>query len=492
MVKLEVKDCSLEYCASIIKINSLEPVENSQNLVRTIVGDKPILIRKNEIKEGDILIYLPIESKICSEFLCANNLYDWNHRNLNKNYPEVKKLEDEGETTQEDLRSMAGYFGENGRVRIIKLLKQPSCGVIFPPECLKSWLINLSDADIEIIKSQVGTFFNTVNGEKFCETYIPVSQTKNFCSGKRSGKRNKQLEKIDRIIPGQFAFHYDTTPLGSSLFRFYPDTVCDISVKVHGTSVIIGNIKTLVPRFKTNIATIDKLLFKYFPKKLIFKEGYSTIYSSRKVIKNDDLNPGHNNFYSSDIWSEYGKMFEGLLPQGMTIYGEIFGYETGSSGMIQKGYDYGCSVGKNQLMIYRITTKTETETVEWNIEDVIDWTVRFKTEHPELSDRIFVLPLLFSGRLDNITALIGGDDLEIWRKKLIENLQKLFKIEELEPYCKNKVPREGIVLRIVDDPIKEAFKLKSLAFLEREAKNVDKGEIDIEMMENNHLEGEGN
>lgn len=487
-MKLEVKDCSLEYCASIIQIGTLEAIENSDNLVRTMIGDKPILVRKDEIKEGDVLVYLPIESKICSGFLSSNNLYDWSNRNLNKNYPEVKKLEEEGKTMA-DLRTMAGYFGENGRVRIIRLLKQPSCGVIFQPEALKNWLTDLTDNDIDVIKSQVGTFFNTINGEKFCEVYIPRNQSRGW-SGGGKGKRDKQLEKIDRLIPGQFAFHYDTAQLGSNLFKFYPDTICDISVKVHGTSVIIGNLKTLQPKFKTSIKCIDRFLYKHLPKSWIFKEGYSTIYSSRKVIKNDDLNPGHRNYYDSDIWSEYGKMFEGLLPEGMTIYGEIFGYESGTQRMIQKGYDYGCKVGENQLMIYRITTKTETETVEWNIEDVIEWTLQLKKSHQDLSDKIFILPSLFSGRLDNIVSVVGNEDIESWRGKLIESMRKLFKIEELEPYCINKVPREGIVLRIVDDPIKEAFKLKSLAFLEKEAKSIDKGEVDIEMMENNPLAGD--
>jgi hypothetical protein len=54
-------------------------------------------------------------------------------------------------------------------------------------------------------------------------------------------------------------------------------------------------------------------------------------------------------------------------------------------------------------------------------------------------------------------------------------------MEELEPMCKIKVPREGIVIRIDDDPTNEAFKLKCVRFLGLEKEAMDKGEVDIEM-----------
>lgn len=58
-----------------------------------------------------------------------------------------------------------------------------------------------------------------------------------------------------------------------------------------------------------------------------------------------------------------------------------------------------------------------------------------------------------------------------------------FGMEEDEPYCKNKVPREGIVIRIDNDKKPEAFKLKCLKFYQRERKMIDKGEVDIEMVQ---------
>jgi hypothetical protein len=56
-------------------------------------------------------------------------------------------------------------------------------------------------------------------------------------------------------------------------------------------------------------------------------------------------------------------------------------------------------------------------------------------------------------------------------------------MEQMEPMCINKVPREGFVIRKANDPIKEAWKLKTTAFGLREASQIDKGEVDIEMAE---------
>ena len=59
-----------------------------------------------------------------------------------------------------------------------------------------------------------------------------------------------------------------------------------------------------------------------------------------------------------------------------------------------------------------------------------------------------------------------------------------FGMELHEPFCKNKVYREGIVIRIDGDTVPEAFKLKCLNFLQKEAAAIDKGEVsDNEMME---------
>ena len=52
-------------------------------------------------------------------------------------------------------------------------------------------------------------------------------------------------------------------------------------------------------------------------------------------------------------------------------------------------------------------------------------------------------------------------------------------LEKQCSFCKNKVPNEGIVLRI-DELGSRALKLKSFAFLQKETKELDKGNVDME------------
>jgi hypothetical protein len=479
---LEVKNCSLEYCASIVKIGKLEKVENSDNLVRTFIDGYPILVNKNEVSEGDVMVYSPIETEINSDFLRTNNLYSWKDKELNHNYPEICMLLSE-DYKYEDLKHKVGYFMSNGRVKIVRLLQQPSCGVLFSLDYIERWLTfhpnyhELKESDKEQLRNSVGTKFNYVEGLKFCDVYIPKQKTS---AKTKKNKERKALKKIDRLVPGQFYFHYDTDQLGSNTDKLSPDTEVDISIKIHGTSVIIGNLKVLKPKFKTGINFIDRFLFKHMPKSLMFNEGYDIIYSSRKVIKNDDLNPGRNNFYETNVWKEYADLLGKFIPEDLTVYGEIFGYETGTTKFIQKDYDYGCKEGTNKMMIYRITQHTDNGLVEWDIERIMRWVIGLKNINSTLNDKIQYLPLIFTGKLSEIVSCKKDEN---WAVNLVKELKDNFNIESREPFCKNDVPREGIVIRIKNDPVAEAFKLKGTKFFYRESKQIDEGEIDMELKE---------
>lgn len=56
---------------------------------------------------------------------------------------------------------------------------------------------------------------------------------------------------------------------------------------------------------------------------------------------------------------------------------------------------------------------------------------------------------------------------------------KRFYMEMDSPHCVNKVPHEGVVIKI-DDGITRAFKLKCFRFLNKEQELLDKGESNIE------------
>lgn len=203
---------------------------------------------------------------------------------------------------------------------------------------------------------------------------------------------------------------------------------------------------------------------------------YGNVYASRGVIKNEFINQNvTSGFYKTDVWGEYNKLISPYVEKGMSLYGEIVGYITGSQKMIQKSFDYGCKEGENYLMIYRITTKDNNGVLkEWNVMDVEKWTKNLLKEHP--------IKVLYHGTLADLYPEISITDH--WHENVLEAMKadKIhFGMEENEPYCKNKVPREGVVIRIDNDKKAEAFKLKCLKFYEFEKKRVDKGEVDIEM-----------
>lgn len=470
-----------EYCATIVQINEVKPIEGSDFLGMTLVNGFPIVVRKDQVKEGDVMIYCPIETQLSHNFLKINDLYELNCRHWNSNYAEVENLINDGKT--EEAKSKVGFFNKHGRVKLIRLRGQASMGYLITIREMVNYCDKLSRFKFE---DHIGEDFNEVNGEEFIKVYIPpVKEGTPRVS--RDGRRNKKLQKVSRMIPGEFSFHYDTQQLNRSMDRFEPDTLVDISVKIHGTSICVGNVLVKKPKeFKNKLINKIHSVLPLKWQKIV--QDYDVVYSSRTVIKNDDLNPNKGaGYYSSDIWSEYGEMLKPYIPQGMEIFGEIFGYETGTSRMIQKGYDYGCKVGENRLMIYRIRTKNEDGThKEWNMQEISGWINGLiqVLENDGIENKLINTPLLYSGTLKDLYPEISTETH--WRENVLEALknEKRFFMEKDEPMNITKMPREGIVIRIQDDPVAEAFKLKCIKFLEKEAKNIDKGEVDMEMQNN--------
>lgn len=273
-----------------------------------------------------------------------------------------------------------------------------------------------------------------------------------------------------------------TQQLNRNIHRFNPDDIVDVSVKMHGTSICMGNVQVKKSKqFKFKLFNWIHSLLPLKWQKL--EPGYDIVYSSRTVIKNSDLNSTlQGGYYSKDVWGDYAQLFGPYIPKDMEIFGEIVGYVTDTQTMIQKGYDYGCAPGKNKLYIYRVRTKNPDGThKEWNLSEIAEGLGEVLHNNPDLKEHIDIVPILYRGTLGALYPEIPTD--HHWHENVLAALKQepAFLMEELEPLCKTKSPREGVVLRIVDDPIAEAFKLKCINFLEAECKHIDKGEIDIEM-----------
>ena len=471
------KDGKSEYCCNVVRIGEIKPIEGKDKIATTIINGETIVIRKDQVKEGDVMFYASNECQLNAMFLSKNNLYEIGERERNSNAVEVCALMDEGKV--QEAKSKVGYFNKHGRVRMIRLGGVLSMGYLFSKEEVEKFCPKVADVNIEDI---INKDFDTINGELFVKAYVPPVKEQRSGGGRGAKVTRKAEKKFDRLVPGEFAFHYDTQPLAKNMYRINHDNVVDISVKLHGTSAIIANVKTKIP---INLPWYKRFInwFKAetFP---TFYIDYGDVYASRTVIKNKSINKNQGGgYYNSDIWGEYNELLKGKLPKDTTIYGEICGYLTGSQSMIQKGYDYGCKEGENFLMIYRITTNLDTGKYEWNPQEVKEFAEKLVKEYPELEDRIMPIPILYHGRLDALYPYVST--FEHWHENILQELQndsEHFGMEQQEPLNIKPMPREGICLRIENDPVAECFKLKCKKFLEKEAKAIDKGEVDIEMI----------
>lgn len=474
-----------EYCCNVVRIGEVTPIEGSDFLAQTVINGDSIVVRKDEVKEGDLMLYASNECQLNLDFLSANNLFELSSRELNANHEVVERLMDEGK--KDEAKKLVGFFNKRGRVKMIRLRGVPSFGFLFSLDTLAKWKPEVANINLE---DYIGKDFDTVCDELFVKAYVPYVKPKSERT--KSDKRNKKLKRFDRIIEGEFKFHYDTDPLAKNMSLIKPDDVVTISVKIHGTSAIIANVKTRIPK---KIAFYKRMWNWFIDNTNMFTDhryidyeiGYDNVYSSRNIIKNKYINKDarDHDFYGSDIWGEYSEKLFPYIPKGMTIYGEIFGYLTGESKMIQKGYDYRCKPGHNKMMIYRITTDIgEGKKYEWDVLEVRDFTNKLIEEHPEIAEWLQPITILYHGTLKDLYPYVSTENH--WHETVLsfmQNDKEHFGMELNEPLCETKVPREGIVLRIDNDPVNEAFKLKTIKFREKEKSLIDNGEVDMEMMD---------
>ena len=574
-----------EYCCSIIRVGEVKPIEGKDKIGYTLVNGETIVVRKDQVKEGDVLLYASNETQLDKDFLGANNLFESSSYQLRSNANEIepyilknKELKAEAENlekvikklficskfligydsaviaagdneeekseletrlnnsrktiskyiggsfnedstlidyvttaqkycaekktqldiikkeiddTTDYIRGHVGFFNKTGRVRSIRLGGIQSMGYLFTLDELAKYNPNVNNISLN---QYVGEDFDTIEDKLFIKAYVPFVPERRQVS--KVEKRNKKIEQFDRMVKGEFSFHYDTQMFARCINLFKPTDKVVISNKLHGTSFICG---------KLHVKTPIKLPFhKWVWNKFVGLTGlfkslritdyvveYGNVTSSRTAIKNQYINKNvTGGYYGADIWSEYGDLIYPFLDEGMTVYGEICGYITNSQKMIQKGYDYGCDEGENFLMVYRITTTNEDGSKkEWNVQDVYNWTKKLITEHIELEKRIQPITIFYHGTLQDLYPDLSL--MEHWHENVLEamrNDKEHFGMEKKEPLCRNSVWREGIVIRKDDDDLAEAFKLKCMHFLKAEAVLMDdiangKEEVSEEMAE---------
>lgn len=440
MRRLELRD-NPNYCATVVKIENLHPLEGCQNIQGTMILGNHVIV-SNDTVVGQVGIFFPVETAINRKFISENNLF--RDKTLNVNTEKT------------------GFFEVKGRVRCVKLRGHRSEGLFMP---LDSLLCMVKEGSLEF---PIGTDFDYIDGQELCKKYV-VHVQKTGTPGAAGSKLERKLKKISKLVDGQFRFHIDTAQLVKNSHRLTADALISITDKWHGTSAVAAYIEC-----KRQLSWKDK--FARMIGAFVKETEYDLIWASRKVIKNKYVtNKAHQHFYSEDIWKIGADELKPHLDKGMTVYYEIVGYlSTGKQ--IQSGYDYGCESGQHKLAVYRITTtNTDGKVFEWPMQQVQSWCG---------IHGIPAVPLLFMGRAEDLYHKLVMKHFESDMPLNFDPdaFVRMLSAEYLEKrcsYCKNKVPAEGIVLRIEGLDI-ESYKLKSSAFREYETKMLDIGEENIE------------
>lgn len=311
-MKIE-KPINSNYCATVVKIKNIVPLENCDNVVgTTIFGFQAIVNKETEV--GEIGIVFPAETQLSYDYCYNNNL----HRHGDKNYNQDQK----------------GYLEDNRRIRAVRFRGNVSSCLFMPLSSL-SWL--LSEKEIQELRDNVGIEFDAIGGIEICRKYtIPVKAAR--------GGFQPAPKAFTRVDAKHMPEHTDSDNYHKWGETIPEDKYAYVTQKLHGTSIRIGH--TIVKR---KLGIVEGVLKKLGAK--IQETGHDYIYGSRKVIK-DSNNPYQNHYYGSDLWTKEGEKLKGLLPENYIVYGELVGWI--GELPIQKNYTYAAEKGIAELYVYRI------------------------------------------------------------------------------------------------------------------------------------------
>lgn len=439
-MKLEIREDSTNYACSVVQIGKVFDIEGADKVKRVVVNGNNVVV-SNSVKEGDKMLYFVSGTRLNGDYCHKNNLFEKHE----SNYDTTKR----------------GFINSKQRVKAIKLRGVISDGMLMPMDSLLPFL---EQGSINSLK--VGDEFTTINGTDLCKKYIiKIKQEGQSNSEKNKGK----VKKFDRLVENQFYLHGDTSNLRKNMHNIHPNTVIGVSTKKHGCSAVFANILT-----KKQLNWKERLVKRFgIP---VVEEVYDIIYSSRKVIKNKNINPDQGGgFYGEDIWGVVAKEIGHLIPKNYTLYGEILGY-TPSGSFIQKGYDYGCAEGEHKFYVYKISVVNPSGQVIFLSDPQIE-------EFCEKVGLNFKDTVIYQGKAKDMYPNIILD--HEWRDKFLAQLEKDY--NEKDCYmCTNKVPEEGIILRVDKLDSYEAYKLKSKRFLLMEDEEQEQGIANIEDSQNEH------
>lgn len=442
-MKLTIKENSTNYTCSVVEIKNLFPIEGADKIQKTIINGNDVVISK-DIKLGDKMLYFVSGTRLNSDYCKYNNLLD--------------KAEFNIDTTKKGFISYKQF-----RIKAIKLKGIISDGMLMPVDSLDAFHLDLKK------NIRVGDEFTDIDNYSLCEKYfVPVRNSN------PGGKAPKQPKRISRLVKNQFFLHGDTDNLRKNIHKINPNDIIGIHYKKHGTSFIAGNILV-----KKNLKWYERLA-----KRLglnIIDTQYDIVYSSRKIVKNEYLNTETGaGYYGEDIWGEVAKEIGHLIPKNWTLYGEILGY-TSSGAYIQQDFDYGCEQRKHKFYVYKISVVNSDGKLIYLTDKQIE-------EYCEKVGLLYKDTFIYYGEVLNLYNKLSYKYEEFRNKEYTSEIfLQLLELEynEKDCYmCINKVPEEGIILRVEKAFEYEAYKLKSKRFLLKESELQEKEIGNIEDEQN--------
>lgn len=434
------KNSNPNYLCKLVQVTNLEKHPNADRLQITNI-DFNTIITGTTIKLNDWVVYFPLECTINKDFLSVTNSFRKSELNVDK---EAK-----------------GFFEEDGRVKATKLRGQRSMGYIVPVEEV------LKFANLPLNTKLTTCYFDTVNEILLAKKY-KIKHNKSETSNKKELTKSDKKAVVHNILEGQFKFHIDTPNLRKEIYNIRRNDLVSITYKLHGSSVIVSNLLHTRP-----LKWYEKFVNKYItPVKDTY---YDLVISSRKVIKTVD---NQQHYYKEDIWRDTGLAIKDRIPPGYSLYGEIVGYLTNGS-YIQKDYDYGLEKGKKQLYIYRITyTSPENNVIELSTTQCEQFCKHFGLEFVPIFENTVPFEQVIQKYCKSSICVSDLSDDDFYQLA-IQTLEAKF-TENNCYMCNNKVPEEGIIIRVENSFKFDVKKLKGFRFLEKESKQLDTQEVDLE------------
>ena len=406
------------YSAYITTIHSLRKHSNADRLQCTTVFGNNVIVDMS-YKEGDRVIFFPVDGQLDADFAEKNNL--------------LRKKNEKGE-------NIGGYLDPNKRnIMALKLRGEKSEGLVLPLSVLSEY------TDIDTLTD--GDTISSFGSIMICQKYIPHKQT-NINNKVAKVSRTRNDKKVTSYP--YFTQHIDTEQLYYNLDAFKQGDTCYITLKMHGTSGRTANTLQVLKKEPNFLQRIFHLKTKESKK-------YVAVSGTRRTI----LESFDGGFYGNNAFREqYHNFFAKHLPKGMEVYYEIVGYiddtdtpimgKCSNSKVKDKDFSrkygketifhYDNEVGHSSCYIYRMTMTNED-----------GYTVELPWEQVQIE-----------------AEKLGCRTVPTFDKFIFTTQEDLLK--RVAEYCDGADPiglthiREGIVVRIDNRKSFTAFKHKNFYF----------------------------